>query len=104
MGTRVLHEYDGAVHRDPCGNRRDLVRDRKLLSVDWHRRGYTAVDLVRRPQVILQEADTTLGRPHRPWRLRPWYAMLRASLLTAAGTARLRARWQLPSPNGQKAA
>lgn len=95
-GTRVLHEYDGAVHRDRWAHRRDLARDRELLSARWQRRGYTSGDLLTGAHRILREADEALGRPHRPERLRPWFAALNGSLFTVAGTARIRTRWNLP--------
>lgn len=95
-GTRVLHEYDGGVHRDRDQHRSDLARDRRLSAAGWTRRGYTAVDLLRRPDQILREADSALGRPHDPDRLERWFELLRESTLTSTGMARLRARWKLP--------
>jgi very-short-patch-repair endonuclease len=95
-GTRVLHEYDGAVHRDRGQHRRDLARERALGLAGWTRRGYTAVDLLRRPVQILREADAALGREHDPGRLQGWSELLRASTLTTSGQVLLRSRWKLP--------
>lgn len=92
VGSRMLHEYDGAVHREPAAHRADLERDRRLLAAGWHRRGYTAANLLGRPEAILAEADATLGRRHRVDRLDPWLAMLDESLFGAAGTARFESR------------
>jgi very-short-patch-repair endonuclease len=94
-GTRVLHEYDGGVHRDREQHRRDLARERALGLAGWTRRGYTAVDLLRRPQQILREADAALGRAHDPGRLEAWWELLEPSVLTASGRAQLRKRWRL---------
>ncbi len=41
---------------------------------------------------ILRDADASLGRPHRPERIRAWHVLLGQSLFTPAGTARLRTR------------
>lgn len=92
VGTRTLHEYDGAVHRDRRTHRQDLARDRKLLTVGWQRRGYTAYDLLQRPQDVLREADAALGRPHRVDRLDPWLRILQESLFHPVGQERFRRR------------
>lgn len=92
VGTRMLHEYDGAVHRDRRTHRDDLDRDRRLLAAQWHRRGYTAVDLMQRPETILRDADLTLGRRHRPDRLDPWMRMVQESLFHRDGLARFSER------------
>lgn len=95
-GTRVLHEYDGAVHRRTRQqHRRDLERERRLGNIGWTRRGYTAVDILGMAHVILREADASLGRPHDPRRLQAWYSLLRESLFSPLGTERLRRRWGL---------
>ncbi|MBF0689725.1 MAG: hypothetical protein IR158_18385 [Cellulomonas sp.] len=90
--TRVLHEYDGGVHRTAQAHARDLRRDRALTAAGWTRRGYVAADLCRDPVAVLRDIDSTLGRPHAPARIRPWLDLLRTSTLTASGRARLRAR------------
>lgn len=92
VGTRMLHEYDGEVHRDRRTHVEDLERDRRLVAAGWSRRGYTARDLLHRPEAILAEADATLGRRHRVDRLDPWLGMVAESLFSADGQARLRQR------------
>lgn len=89
----MLHEYDGEEHRKKKGQQKDLRRGRRLGNGDWQRRGYTDADLVSRAPTVLRDIDISLGRPHDPARIRPWHAMLRQSLFTAAGTQRLRVRW-----------
>jgi hypothetical protein len=97
VGSRMLHEYDGAVHRERDVHAEDLRRDRRLLQADWRRRGYTAGDLMGRPQVVLADADETLGRRHRVDRLDPWLRMVEDSLFHADGPDRLRQRLRLPT-------
>ena len=92
-GTRTLHEYDGAVHRDRRTHIADLARERALANAGWTRRGYTSGDLLGRPGMMLQEADAAIGRPHDPTRLRAWREVLGASLFSREGRARLSARW-----------
>jgi len=91
-GTRTLHEYDGAVHRDRRTHVKDLARERGLANSGWVRRGYTSGDLLGRSQVILREADAALGRPHDPRRLDPWLDALRESLFSSSARARLLGR------------
>jgi hypothetical protein len=59
------------------------------------RRGYTSHEVLWQAVGILRDIDASLGRPHRPERIRAWHAMLLDSLFTPSGTARLRARWGL---------
>lgn len=92
-GTRTLHEYDGAVHRDRRTHVADLARERALVNAGWTRRGYTSGDLLARPVQVLREADAAMGRPHDPRRLGPWREGLRRSLFSREGRARLSARW-----------
>jgi very-short-patch-repair endonuclease len=87
-GSRMLHEYDGAVHRERRTHVEDLARDRRLLAAGWHRRGYTAADLLHRPAEVLRDADLTLGRRHRADRLDPWLRLLEESLFHPAGQER----------------
>jgi very-short-patch-repair endonuclease len=91
-GSRMLHEYDGAVHRDRRTHVEDLARDRRLLAAGWHRRGYTAADLLHRPAEVLRDADDTLGRRHRADRLDPWLRILEESLFQPAGRQRFAER------------
>ncbi len=44
VGTRTLHEYDGAHHLTRGQQRRDLRRVRGLDDSGWHRRGYVLED------------------------------------------------------------
>jgi hypothetical protein len=92
VGSRMLHEYDGGVHRDRPTHVADLSRDRRLLSAGWSRRGYTSGDLLHQPEVILREADETLGRRHRVDRLDPWLRAVRESLLHPGGREALAVR------------
>ncbi len=96
VGTTVLHEYDGGVHREKQQHRTDLARDRGIGGIGWTRRGYTARDILHQPLQILREADDALGREHDPGRLEGWFELLRASTLSPSGMARLRRRWKLP--------
>jgi len=99
-GTRTLQEYDGGDHLDPARHRDDLRRDRRIARAGWQRHGYTAPDLTTRAVTVLRDADRALGREHRPERIRACHALLAESLSTPAGTARLRRRWGLPTPDG----
>lgn len=96
LGSQMLHEYDGAGHRDPVTHRDDLRRDRALLAAGWHRRAYTAADLLGRPEAVLRDADATLGRRRRVDRLDPWHAIVAESLFSGSGQDRLRIRLRLP--------
>lgn len=92
-GTPFAHEYDGDEHEKAARRRSDLRRARRLLDAGVERRGYVADDLMNHPRVMLQEMDRELGRPHRPARLRRWYAWLRESSYSVAGRRRLQNRW-----------
>lgn len=94
--TRVLHEYDGGVHREKEQHRTDLARERGIGNIRWTRRGYTAYDILRQPVQILRDADDALGREHDPGRLEAWFVLLKDSTLSPSGMARLRRRWKLP--------
>jgi hypothetical protein len=91
-GTEVFHEYDGAGHRARDRHREDLRRDRRIANAGWVRRGYTDLEVLRRPVEILRDADRSLGRPHDPARLDVWYALLRESCFTPAGRSQLMRR------------
>jgi hypothetical protein len=91
-GSRMLHEYDGAVHHEAREYARGLDRDRRLLDADWQRRGYTAYDVMARPDRILREADDTLGRRHRVDRLDPCLRMHEESLFHEHGQAAFQQR------------
>jgi hypothetical protein len=92
VGTRRLHEYDGAYHDESETRLRDLGRDKALGRIRWERFGYIARDIVRHPQGILADADAALGRPHRRARLNRWRADAARSTLTAAGRSALARR------------
>lgn len=94
-GTRRLAEYDGEVHRSAAQHARDLFRDRLLRRLGWERYGYTADVVLHRGVSVLRDGDAALGREHDPTRIRGWHRLLGESLFTAAGTARLQARWAL---------
>jgi very-short-patch-repair endonuclease len=93
-GTRTLHEYDGADHRTPAGQRRDLSRDRDLLSVGYTRRGYTAFEVARTPASIVREACTSVGTEFRATAMRRWNRLWAESLFSPTGTGLALARWQ----------
>jgi hypothetical protein len=92
-GTPYMHEYDGDEHEKAPRRKADLRRARRLLDAGAERRGYVADDLLNHPRAMLQEMDRELGRPHRPARLRRWYAWLRDSSYSVAGRRRLQNRW-----------
>lgn len=93
VGTKRLAEYDGEVHRDGPRHAKDLARQRRLNELGWERYGYTAHVVLNSAVSVLKDADTALGRVHDPTRIRAWHGLLAESLFSAAGTARLRARW-----------
>lgn len=101
-GTKMLHEYDGGDHLSRTGQRRDLRRHRRIISAGYERRGYTAADVLHVPAGILRDVDTSLGRPHDPARLQPWYALLRESLFTPSGALRLQDRLGRPGENAEE--
>lgn len=94
-GTRAVHEYDGADHRDREQHRDDLRRERRLSSVGVLRRGFTLDDLVSRAVTVLRDVDSSLGRPHDPSRVRPWLRLVADSSYSPAGRAALHARWRV---------
>lgn len=97
VGTTTIHEYDGAEHRKKQRHRKDLARERRIGNVVWTRRGYTDVEVLHQAVSILRDADRSLGRPHRPERIRAWHALLARSLFSPRGTELLRRRWGLPN-------
>ncbi len=92
VGTRTLQELDGEVHLPKTQQRKDLRRMRRLGEEDWARHGYTSDDVLHRAVRVLADADRAVGREHEPERIRLWHDLLRASLFTPAGRARLAAR------------
>ena len=89
VGSRRLHEYDGAIHDEREIRKRDLARDKTLGRIRWERYGYVALDIVRDPERILRDAEEALGLPHRPQRLKRWRAEAARSTLSASGRRRL---------------
>lgn len=102
VGTTSLHEYDGGHHLTRPQQRRDLERGRRIVAAGLTRRGYTSEHVLRQGVSILRDADLALGRPHDPRRIHAWHALLRESLFTPAGQARLRRRLGLPGPDVAK--
>lgn len=94
-GTRTVHEYDGAGHRDARQHRDDLRRERRLLAAGYPRRGFTSDDIRSRPLDILRDIDSALARPHDAGRLAAWESWWAASLFSPVGTFVLRERWGL---------
>ncbi|SEQ35403.1 hypothetical protein SAMN05421756_103222 [Microlunatus flavus] len=93
VGTRRIHEYDGADHRDPETHRADLARERRLVDERWERCGYTAREVLRRGGDIIAAADAALGRPWVPARLESWRGLVARSLYGSLGRRRALARW-----------
>lgn len=101
VGTRRLHEYDGAVHRTPQQQTTDLDRERRLVNAGWQRIGFTAATLTRQGGAIVRETDAALGRDFRPQRVARWNQLLAESSLTPRGRARIAARWRRAFPPAQ---
>jgi hypothetical protein len=101
-GTNALHEYDGEDHLSRARQRKDLRRARTLGNQAWLRRGYTSREVLHQAVGILRDADLSLGREHRPERVRRWYAMLAGSLFTPSGTSRFRERIGLDAMGGRR--
>lgn len=95
--TKVLHEYDGHHHLEVERQQADLRRQRRLVAAGWVRRGYTSDDLLRRPEAILRDVDSSLHRSHHPRRLTPWIDLLHDSARTRSGWIRL-AKRLVPPP------
>jgi hypothetical protein len=102
VGTTSDHEFDGGHHREPDQHRDDLRRERRLSALGRVRRGYTASDVVQRPIGVLRDVDLALGREHDARRVRPWLAMLRASLYTPSGRTAFLQRVGTTSVTGGK--
>ena len=101
IGTTTIHEYDGGEHRKKARQRKDLARERRIGNVVWTRRGYTDAEVLHQGIAVLRDADRSLGRVHRPERIRAWHALLARSLFTPSGTELLRRRWGLTDEAGQ---
>ncbi|GAB2454458.1 hypothetical protein GCM10027062_38600 [Nocardioides hungaricus] len=93
-GTTMLHEYDGAHHRDARQHRTDLRRERTLSAAGYTRRGVVLDDLVNHPAVLMQELDRALGRQPDLRRLIRWRRLVDNSLYAEAGRERMMNRWR----------
>lgn len=93
-GTTLIHEYDGAHHRDKHQHRSDLRRERNLARTPYTRRGFVLDDLINHPSVVMHEIDRALGRPHDLSRLRRWQALVENSMYSVAGRERMMNRWR----------
>ena len=97
-GTRRIHEYDGAGHREPETHREDLTRDRKLATNEWQRLGFTSVELVTGGRSVIAEADKLLGRSWDQRRAAAWQELIDCSLLGRQGRARSYRQWRRADP------
>jgi hypothetical protein len=79
-GTRRIHEYDGAGHRDAAVHLVDLDRERRIVEIDWQRCGFTARQLLREGGSIIASVDRLLGRSWDPCRLGRWNHLVENSL------------------------
>jgi len=102
IGSTRLSEYDGSEHLDRARQRRDLRRVARIEDAGFDRRGYTKEDVLYATVGILRDADRALGRPFDPRRIDPWHALLRESLFTGQGQARLRSRLGLLAENAEQ--
>lgn len=84
-GTRTLHEYDGAPHREVAQHRKDLRRDRDLVNAGCTRRGYTSDVLLRSPQLVRADCETALGRAVSWDGVSVWLGLVAGSLLSTSG-------------------
>lgn len=94
VGTRHVHEYDGAHHRAKVQQRTDLRRGRGLSQWGYDRRGFTLDDLLNHPAVAMHELDRELSRAHHRRRLDRWRLWLGQSLYCDTGRRRLVNRWR----------
>lgn len=90
----MVHEYDGAHHRDGWQHRADLRRERALLSAGFVRRGFVLDDLLNHPAAVMYELDRALGRPPDVRRLHRWHRLIDNSLFSEAGRERVMNRWR----------
>jgi hypothetical protein len=80
-GTRRIHEYDGAVHREAEVHQRDLRRERNLIKNDWQRFGFTSAHVLNDGAAIIRSVDDLLGRPWDSRRFQAWEELLNESML-----------------------
>ena len=98
VGTRSLHEYDGAEHRKKARQQSDLRRDRRILAAGLVRRGYAKDDITDRPMEILRDACTATGRAFDPHALEPWLVLWNDSSFSPYGAFLLAKRLAIPAP------
>ena len=96
VGTRRIHEYDGAVHRLTEVHQSDLQRERRLTRAGWVRYGFTSSDLLDNGADIIADADRLLGRSWDSRRLSAWNDLVVNSLYGRPGRARARRAWGRP--------
>ena len=94
VGTRRLHEYDGADHRLKETHRRDLAREADLVEINWQRKGFTASQVLHGGGNIIASADRLLGRQWDGQRLRRWNGLVADSLFGPDGQARVARIWR----------
>jgi hypothetical protein len=94
VGTRRIHEYDGAVHRLGDVHQDDLKRERRITRAGWARYGYTSGDLLDGGASIIAEADRLLGRRWDSRRLYAWNDLVATSLFGRRGRARAYRQWR----------
>jgi very-short-patch-repair endonuclease len=92
-GTRRIHEYDGAGHREAEVHQHDLKRDRNLILGDWQRLGFTSTHLRNEGAAIIKSVDTLLGRPWDNRRLQAWEELLNESMFRRPGRVRALRQW-----------
>jgi very-short-patch-repair endonuclease len=92
-GTRRIHEYDGAAHREADVHQSDLKRDRNLILDDWQRLGFTSAHLRNEGVAIIKSVETLLGRTWDSRRLQAWEGLLNESMLRRPGRARVLRKW-----------
>lgn len=95
VGTRRIHEYDGAGHRDREQHRKDLAREKRLARAGFERYGYTAPEILGRPEQVIRDAERAFGLPPDPRHLRAWLRHVEQSLFSRAGRERLDRAWRL---------
>jgi hypothetical protein len=94
VGTKRLHEYDGAVHRGKAQQRVDLRRTRALTEAGYVRHGYTLDDVLNQSLTVMHELDRMLDRPHLMSRFRRWRTLVDNSLFSPRGQERILNRWR----------
>ena len=105
IGTRRVHEYDGAHHRAKSQQRIDLRRNRGLAQWGFDRRGFALDDLLNHAAVVMHELDRELGRAHSRSRLerwRTWVGRIRCTAKRGASASRTAGSGGWGSSSGQE--